>query len=511
MNFYLLDESFERIAVIDDYESAIWADRFNTPGDFELYLTIGDKIPSNIKLGRYLYFEDSEHTMVIESIKIEADIEDGNKMIVTGRSLESILDRRIIWNKTVFEKDRFDVVPKDGSAYYYTNPNEEGWYEYRNSQYVKTLDTQVIRGKNYYINTIDLQTAVKRLINENVINPTDSNRKIPNVRFIDSNNQRINTLRLDAEYRGEDLLKTITDICDTNQIGFKLLLDMTDKTMSFRLYNGNDRSYVEGNTGSVIFSAGLDNYLNSSYVDDIKPFKNVTLCEGPEEDTYEKVDKNEEGYWEKNPHEEGWYKWVEGEKEFLPTEDEEPMEGMDYYERDERLKVRVQTVVGSGSGLKRREVYTDGSSLSRQGKTTYDQIPRPYDDDVNPKEEGWYKMIIEHGEEIFVKTEDEEAYDYYDYYSKNTHSRDDHDLKFWLGEEGKKTLKNNKRNQDFYGEVDYNGIFKYGKDFKIGDIVQIFDEYGFTGKARVTEFVWSHNTSDGLKCYPKFEMVEEEE
>lgn len=506
MNFYLLNESFERIAVIDDYESAIWADRFNTPGDFELYLTISDKIPSNIKLGRYLYFEESEHTMIIESIKIEANIEDGNKMIVTGRSLESILDRRIIWNKTVFEKDRFDVIPPEGEAYYYTNPNEEGWFEYRNNRYVKTLDTQVIRGKNYYLNTVDLQTAVKRLINENVISPTDSDRQIPNFVFVDSNSQTINSLRLDMEYRGEGLLSAITDICDTNQIGFKILLDMTSKQMSFRLYNGKDKSYQEGGTGAVIFSTGLDNYLNSSYIDDIRPHKNVTLCEGPDEPWYDIVEPS----GDENPCEEGWYKWIEGEKEYILTEDTYVRSGEIYYERDDRVQIRVQEVVGSAKGLKRREIYTDGTSLSRQGKTTYDAIPKPYGD-KNPHEEGWYKRIIEHGEEVFVKTEDEEAYDYYDYFTKNTHSRDDNDMKFWLKQEGKKTLKENKRNQDFDGEVDYNGIFKYGRDFKIGDIVQIFDQYGFTGKARVTEFIWSHNTSDGLKCYPRFEMVEEEE
>lgn len=513
MNFYILNETFDPIAIIDDYESAIWTDRYLEPGDFELYIPINNTIPSNIKIGRYLYYEGSEHTMIIESIKIETDIEDGDKMIVTGRSLESILDRRIIWNKTVFEKDRFDVVPKDTTPNYrYLNPYEEGWYQKNGNNYVKTLDETVITGKNYYLNVTDLQTAVKRLINENIIEPTDNSRKIPDFLFKESTDQAITSLRIDSQYRGEDLLKVINDICDANNIGYKILLNTSTKKITFSLYAGVDKSYSASSSSFVCFSPNYDNYLNSSYVDDMKPHKNVTLVEGPEEDTYELVDKNEAGYWDKNPHEEGWYKWVDGENEYLPTEDEEPMPGMDYYERDERLKVRVQSIVGSASGLKRREIYTDGSSLERQGKLTYDLIPRPYDDDVNPKEEGWYKKIIEHGEEIFVKTEDEEAYDYYDYYSKNTHTRDDNEFKRWLTQMGKEKLKENKRNKGFDGEVDYtNGPFKYGTHYKIGDIVQIVNEYGFEGRARVTEYVFSHNTSDGLKCYPKFESIEEED
>lgn len=37
--------------------------------------------------------------MIVEKIQITSDTEDGNHVTVTGRSLESILDRRIVWGQ----------------------------------------------------------------------------------------------------------------------------------------------------------------------------------------------------------------------------------------------------------------------------------------------------------------------------------------------------------------------------------------------------------------------------
>ena len=37
MDLYVLNSSYEKIAVIDNYQSIIWTLRYFTPGDFELY------------------------------------------------------------------------------------------------------------------------------------------------------------------------------------------------------------------------------------------------------------------------------------------------------------------------------------------------------------------------------------------------------------------------------------------------------------------------------------------
>jgi len=58
----------------------------------------------------------------------------------------------------------------------------------------------------------------------------------------------------------------------------------------------------------------------------------------------------------------------------------------------------------------------------------------------------------------------------------------------------------------FDGEVD-TVMYAYGTEFSMGDLLQIADDYGHAGKARVTEMIYSQD-SEGIKLYPTFETVE---
>ncbi len=482
MIFYLLDSSFKRTDVIDNYESAIWTERYLEPGDFEFYIPINRSIPSSLAVGKYLISKDSDYTMVIESMKIETDVEDTNKLIVTGRSLESILDRRIVWKKTVFEKD--------------TN----------------------------------LQTAIRQLINDNIINPKNEDgtsftkRQIPNFVFKSSTDSAITSLKLTdgAEYYGEDILDVVTKLCDDNKIGFKVILDHETKKFTFSLYAGKDRTKRDASRDYVEFSSKIENLLNTDYSCDTKSYKNVVYCVGPAEDVYNKVDP----VGNENPKEEGWYKWDPTQNEYISTEDtyvkseqwdpiQHKMVPLIYYEKDDIEKRKMKAVVGNASGLKRREVFNDCRSASRTGDVTYD--PATIDEHRNnPKEEGWYKQHIDpDGILEYIKAQEEEPEKdshghTIQYYWKNTHTRDDAMFTDLLKQMGKEKLTEKKREEKFESEVDIYGTFKYGKHYKIGDIVQIINEYGFTGRARVTEYIFSDNTN-GLKCYPKFEMIDEDE
>ena len=55
-------------------------------------------------------------------------------------------------------------------------------------------------------------------------------------------------------------------------------------------------------------------------------------------------------------------------------------------------------------------------------------------------------------------------------------------------------------------EVDYNGIFQYKKDFDVGDIVNVSNEFGYSGKLRITELVISDST-DGITIVPTFKAI----
>lgn len=172
---------------------------------------------------------ESDRTMIIEKILIETDSEDGNHLTVTGRSLESILDRRIIWG----------LLTVSGN----------------------------------------LQTAIKTMLNECIISPSDTNRKISNFIFEESTDSSITELTIDAQYTGDNLLDVIEDICSERSIGFKVLLNSSNQFV-FSLYAGTDRSYDQVSNPYVIFSPKFDDLDNSNYLESKASLKTVTLIGG---------------------------------------------------------------------------------------------------------------------------------------------------------------------------------------------------------------------------------------
>lgn len=237
MELLILDKNFDSSETLDIFESLIWTDRYFGYGDFELYMPANEKVLQLLPLGYYLYIRESEHLMIVEDREIDTDVEEGAHLKITGRSLESILERRIIWNQTVL--------------------------------------------------TGSLQNGVKKLLDENVISPTDASRKIPNFIFKESTDERITALTIDAQYYGENLYDTIVDICKSENLGFKVILD--GKNMVFSLYMGIDRSYGQEVNPYVVFSPGFDNLLNSNYIESEKTLKTIALVAGEGEGSNRKV------------------------------------------------------------------------------------------------------------------------------------------------------------------------------------------------------------------------------
>lgn len=270
MELLVLDESFEPFAIIDTYNSLIWTDRYNECGDFELFTAMSMDLLNVIKQDYYIRRPDSDHVMIIEKIEIDTDVGDGNTITITGRSLESLLDRRIVWNETSLS----------GS----------------------------------------FQDGIEKLLNENVISPSNESRKIPNFKMEKSEDQAITNLTIEAQYKGDNLYDILQTLCTERNIGFKVVLSDTNELV-FSLYSGTDRSYDQTDNPYVIFSPNYDNLISSNYIESKSSFKNVTLVSAEDSDN--------------RPEEEGA---------------EAPL---------------VETAVGNVSGLARRETFTNYGSISR--------------------------------------------------------------------------------------------------------------------------------------------------
>lgn len=78
-----------------------------------------------------------------------------------------------------------------------------------------------------------------------------------------------------------------------------------------------------------------------------------------------------------------------------------------------------------------------------------------------------------------------------------------------LTKKGNEELAALKKTEAFEGEANVFNMFVYGKDFFIGDTVQLEDAFGNTGKSIVSEMVFSSD-GEGEKFYPTFIVPEED-
>jgi hypothetical protein len=159
MNVFVLNEKLETVAVVDTYVSLIWTERYSECGDFELYTVVDPILLYYLRKDYYLALRESNSTMIIEDIFLDTDIESGQYITVTGRSLESILDRRIVWGQ------------------------------------------RTVAG--------NFQNAIRDLLNDSIISPSDSDRKIDNFIFEETADEYITQLTIDAQFTGDNLYDVI--------------------------------------------------------------------------------------------------------------------------------------------------------------------------------------------------------------------------------------------------------------------------------------------------------------
>lgn len=241
-----MTSNLETVSIIDSFESLIWTERYRQYGDFETVLPSDDNNLILITQIEYVLLRGSDSIMIVEDIQITSDVEDGSKLIVSGRSLESILERRIIWNQTIL----------DGN----------------------------------------LQEGVKKLLDENVISPIIEERKINNFIFQSSTDPKITELTISAQFTGDSLYDAIEAICSAYNLGFRIIFNSLGQLV-FSLYSGTDRSYDQFLYPYVVFSPKFENLSNSRYLQSSKNLKTVTLVAGEGEGASRKtkVVENETG------------------------------------------------------------------------------------------------------------------------------------------------------------------------------------------------------------------------
>ena len=478
MDFRILDKNFRDQMVLSQYESLLWVDRYNECGDFEIYTPPTEQLLEIAVVDSYLYNKQSEHMMIIEHVELQTSYDEGDRLIIKGRSLECILARRILWYKTQFRSN--------------------------------------------------LEDAIRQILDYSMINPPDPDRKINNFIFEYSNDTEIRKYFVNAEYEiGTDLLTVVQELCKSVNVGFKITLNSSNQFV-FKLYRGANRSYNQDSNAWIVFSNRYHNLKTTQFSNDITEYKNAVRTLGKEIDgeaplnfmTYGGQKSNVLDLTAAGGDEEPTIQIEDGDYPFeftigkLKPNEKYTFTSKIQFEVGEPTNIYMELV----GEYPHTRVYATANPTIQNGRITATftviQPDARYDDCrylvvysgsgitlalVNP--------ILSQGEPLTKITGLERREVFND--AANVEYTDeitDAEYKLQLLESAYKMLEDNIVKSTINGEVEANATFQYGRDYNIGDIVQVENEFGVLGTMRVTEFITSHSTS-GLEMYPTFKST----
>lgn len=553
----IFDTSLNLRRIIDVYNSFIWNEYYIGYGDFQLKMPMDASTLDYIKEGWYVSIEQSNKLMIIEKIGIEIDVQIGRYAVIEGRSLESLLLRRVIRNDTTL--------------------------------------------------TGSFQTGIQRLLQSNTLTPEDSNRRIDRLVFVPSEDSRIKALNIEGEYEaGYDLYDAINNACDYEKVGYEIVPNWDDTCFEFRLYKGNDRSYDQNENPWVVFSSKYENLKSSNMSLDTRELKNVAIVENKftisktitdsngnnstvqeEHVIVEEINSDIVGIDRReiyiscsiSPEEVDKSKF--GKKEDRVNIRDYQIYDMVYFDRkgyeeacgkvDDKYSSRidnpktetiwVKTDYEGGVGLKTTYIDKTGLHTSvegggqkppgwndKQSRSKFLRKVSSYSSDTEkpdwlktPADDGFTQVTVKESasswrsrnartfaawEKAYPDRRDYERWDWvFPSSQKEKEYNDalaaaqaaiDAEYQAAVNNEIEKTrskmrslglieLSDYETITNFEGEVDPNVQFIFGRDYYMGDIVQIVNEYDFQAKTRVVSMLFSNEEGEGFKAIPSFE------
>lgn len=96
MDLMILDPNTRQpTKLVENYDSLIWTERFNTVGDFQIETGNVSDFMTLLPEGTFLTLRESNVVMIVETQQIDRKKNQPQKLTIKGRSFESILDRRV--------------------------------------------------------------------------------------------------------------------------------------------------------------------------------------------------------------------------------------------------------------------------------------------------------------------------------------------------------------------------------------------------------------------------------
>jgi hypothetical protein len=234
MELYILDPLNRRQYVIDQFQSLIWTERWQTYGDFELHVPSVYSFRSILKPDTWLAMNKSNYVMRIESVEDDNNTDGSRNLIIKGRDIGAILDDRATPRTTWTD-----------------TPGAIARSMFHQSCVTGTWDAGdiipgIVEGTFMPASTI-LEPADPITVAITKLSPL--------------------------------FTEMITNICAKYDLGFRILRLESTGQLYFDIYSGSDRTTSQTTSTPVVFSSELDNLQNTKELTDISKAKNVAYVQ----------------------------------------------------------------------------------------------------------------------------------------------------------------------------------------------------------------------------------------
>ncbi|UCS14326.1 MULTISPECIES: siphovirus ReqiPepy6 Gp37-like family protein [Clostridium] len=242
MELYIFSRDLELKGILDTFTSLRWIRRYSKTGEFELHCTLNSNVLELLKRENIVYKKDDIEAGYIETRQLKIGQDGQEYLEVKGKFLTNYLDRRISWDRVNFS------------------------------------------GKT--------EELMRKLVNDNAINPTNIDRKIQKLILGD-----LKGFIEDIKYQNSfgNILDCLENISNTSNLGYRNLLDIKNRRIIVDVYKGVDRTINNGTIAPCIFSRNFENILEQEYTDSLNNYRNTTLIAGAGEGKDRKLTSIESG------------------------------------------------------------------------------------------------------------------------------------------------------------------------------------------------------------------------
>ncbi|KRU42198.1 siphovirus ReqiPepy6 Gp37-like family protein [Clostridium sporogenes] len=242
MELYIFNRDLELKGILDTFTSLRWIRRYSKTGEFELHCALNSNVLELLKRENIVYKKDDIEAGYIETRQLKIGQDGQEYLEIKGKFLTNYLDRRISWDRVNFSEKTEELM--------------------------------------------------RKLVNDNAINPTNINRKIDNLILGD-----LKGFIEDIKYQNSfgNIIEQLENISNTSNLGYRNILDIKNRKIIFDVYKGVDRTVNNGTIAPCIFSRDFENILEQEYMDSLNNYRNTTLIAGAGEGKDRKLTSIESG------------------------------------------------------------------------------------------------------------------------------------------------------------------------------------------------------------------------